>query len=47
MVYQSQLLPCLFQGWDTGKGFEMSTIYKTGWFAIIGGAVLAALATQL
>merc|ERR1719233_1268333 len=28
--------------YDFGKGFDLPTTYKTGWFAIIGAAVVAA-----
>ena len=35
------------QSYDFGKGFDLPTTYKTGWFAIIGAAVVAAAMTQL
>ncbi|XP_067935874.1 succinate dehydrogenase cytochrome b560 subunit, mitochondrial-like [Watersipora subatra] len=34
-------------GWDTGAGFSLPAIHRTGWFAVVGAAVLAALMTQL
>ena len=36
-----------FQSWDFGRGIDMKSIYFTGWFAVIGSAVIAALVTQM
>ena len=30
--------------WDAGRGFELPTVYKTGWAVVIGSAALTVIA---
>ena len=30
--------------WDTGRGYELPTVYRSGWLAVIAAAILSVLA---
>ena len=30
--------------WDTGRGYELPTVYRSGWLAVIAAAILSLLA---
>ena len=33
--------------WDAGRGFELPTVYKTGWAVVIGSAALTVIALAI